>query len=69
MPTCLLAPYGHPDAGGYWEQHCEKILLKEGFTPIPNWPSCFFHPKLKLMLCVYVDDFKMAGPKENLKKG
>ena len=25
-PVCRLkrALYGHPDAGGYWEQHCEK---------------------------------------------
>ena len=26
------------------------------------------HPKLGVMLVVYVDDFKMAGPKENLSK-
>ena len=28
-PVCplLLALYGHPDAGGYWEEHCEKHVL------------------------------------------
>ena len=27
------------------------------------------HPDLDLLLVVYVDDFKMAGPKDNLAKG
>ena len=32
-PVCplLLALYGHPGAGGYWEQHCESHLLSCGF--------------------------------------
>ena len=29
----------------------------------------FSHPKLKLILSVYVDDFKLAGVRENIKKG
>jgi hypothetical protein len=29
----------------------------------------FWHDKLKLFLAVYVDDFKMSGPKGNLAKG
>ena len=29
----------------------------------------FWHEELKLLLMVYVDDFKMSGPKENLEKG
>ena len=33
------------------------------------WPSMFWHPELKLLLGVYVDDFKMAGAKENMDKG
>ena len=41
-----------------------------GFVPIgPEWPSCYFNAKLKLLLVVYVDDFKMSGTKENLAKG
>jgi hypothetical protein len=28
-----------------------------------------FHPELKLLLVVYVDGFKMSGPKENMSKG
>ena len=64
-----MALYGHPDAGGFWEQHCEAHVLSKGFTPIPSWRSCYFHRELKLFLIVYVDDFKMSGPEENLKKG
>ena len=66
-PVCplVLALYGHPDAGSYWEQHCEKALLSLGYTPIEGWRSCFFHKGLNLFLVVYVDDMKMAGPKQN----
>ena len=57
-PVCLLhrALYGHPDAGTYWEQHAEEHLGKVGFVPIQDWKSCFRHPRLNLMLIVYVDD-------------
>ena len=61
--------YGHPDAGTDWEQHAEKRLSSGDFIPIPDWKSCFRHPRLDLMLIVYVDDFKLAGPKRNLKEG
>jgi len=59
----ILTPRGH------WEAHCEKHLLSEGWKPIENWRSCYFHPKLKLLLNVYVDDFKMSGPAANMKEG
>ncbi|CAE7775567.1 unnamed protein product [Symbiodinium sp. CCMP2592] len=65
----VLALYGHPDAGGFWEQHCEKALRSVGFEQCPDWKSVFRHPKLNLMLVVYVDDFKLSGPKANLAKG
>ena len=72
-PVVLLriALYGHPDSGGLWEQFCEAMLKLVGFVmPDPEgWPSVFFHPELKLLLVVYVDDFKMSGPKENMSKG
>ena len=29
----------------------------------------FWHPKLKLLLGVYVDDFKMSGPSSNIDEG
>ena len=72
-PVVLLriALYGHPDSGGLWEIHCERMLVAVGFImPDPEgWPSVFFHPELKLLLVVYVDDFKMSGPKESMSKG
>ena len=64
-----LALYGHPDAGGFWEKHCEKAVTEVGFEFLSDWPSVFFHKELKLMLVIYVDDFKLAGPKENLAIG
>ena len=33
------------------------------------WPSVFYHSGLGLLLAVCVDDFKMAGPEKNLRKG
>ncbi len=64
------ALYGHPDAGTFWEEHCDKGVKAVGFEPVGNeWPSVYVHRALKLLLVVYVDDFKMAGPKKNLKQG
>ncbi len=60
-----LALYGHPDAGGYWGEHCNKHLAKAGSQPVPDWRSTSSRPKLKLLLMVYVDVFKMSGPKQN----
>ena len=56
------ALYGHPDSGGYWERHCEEHLLDCGFTKVPEWQSCYWHPKYRTYLVVYVDDFLMPGP-------
>ena len=72
-PACRLriALYGHPDSGGLWEQRCADMLVAVGFAiPDPEgWPSVFFHANLRLLLIVYVDDFKMSGPKDSLQKG
>ena len=40
-----------------------------GWILIPEHPSKFWHPKRYLLLAVYVDDFLMSGPEENLAKG
>ena len=60
----VLALYGHPDSGGLWEKHLEDALSKQGFVRVlPEiWTSIFHHPELDLLLVVYVDDFKLAGP-------
>ena len=69
-PVCplILSLYGHPDAGGYWEKHCEDNVRQIGFLPITDWRSCFWNENLKVMLVIYVDDFKMSGPIYGLKK-
>ena len=66
-----IALYGHPDSGGLWEKHCEAMLNLVGFRPLhPDcWSSMFWHDELRLLLAVYVDDFKMAGPAESIDKG
>ena len=53
-----------------WEQHCHEGVTKVGFVPVgTGWPSLYFHHGMKLLLVVYVDDLKLAGPKCNLAKG
>ena len=60
-----------------WAFACRRLLgeaLRDareevGFEHVTDWRSCFWHPKLELFLVVYVDDFKLAGPKERLNEG
>jgi hypothetical protein len=64
------ALYGHPDAGIMWEQHCDTHVREAGFMPVgEEWPSMYFHKEMKLLLVIYVDDLKLAGPSQNLTKG
>ena len=71
MVPMVLALYGRPDSGGIWEQHLNASLAKKRWRQIllEMWQSIFRHDGLDLILVVYVDDFKMAGPKNNLAKG
>ena len=66
----VLALYGHPDSGGIWENHLNSRIGKEGWKQIlPDvWQSIFYHAEYNCMLVVYVDDFKLAGPTENMEK-
>ena len=66
MPL-VLALYGHPDAGGYWEEKCEESVTQCGWEKVEDWPSVFWHPKCKAMLVIYVDDFKLAAHKKDIK--
>ena len=51
------------------EQHCDRIVKKAGFEPLPpEWPSCYFNKTLKMFLIIYVDDFKMAGKECNFAR-
>ncbi len=66
----ILALYGHPDSPTFWELHCAEKADSKGFEAVgPEWPSAVCHAELKLLLSIYLDDFKMSGPKENLAKG
>ncbi len=66
----VKALYGHPDSGPFWEEHCDIRVRAQGFVAMGvTWPSTYFHPELKLFLVIYVDDFKLSGPKANLEKG
>ena len=63
----IQALYGHPDSGTFWEKHADKRLLELGFIPAAeSWPSCYLHEDLDLFLVLYVDDFLMSGPEENM---
>ena len=62
------ALYGHPDSGTMWEKDCDKHVRSVGFVPAgPEWPSVCFNTTPEILLAIYVDDFKLAGPKGNLK--
>ena len=65
-----FAVYGHPDSGGIWERHCAKQLESVGWKQVlPEiCQSIYYHAESDLLLVIYVDDFKMAGPKANMKK-
>ena len=62
------ALYGHPDAGGMWEKHAESIVFELGYQKIDGWDSCYFDPVRGLLLSVYVDDFKLAGPAKYMQE-
>ena len=66
----VLALYGHPESGGHWEAHANAILLKENWTPVSvdAFRSVYYHKALKCILILYVDDFRIAGPIENMTK-
>ena len=70
-PVCplVLALYGHPDSGTDWERHAHEHVTSVGFEPVDNWSSCYWHPEHELFLVIYVDDFKMSGPKDKLQIG
>ena len=37
-------------------------VLSLGYESIEEWPSVFWHPQRRMLLVVYVDDFKLSGP-------
>ena len=74
--TCHLfrlerALYGHTHthSGVFRQRYCHKQCLKAGFELLSeNWPGVYWNPDSKLMLDVYVDDMKLAGPTHEMEK-
>ena len=57
-----MAVYGNPDAGGIWEKHVDAKVKKFGFDRASEaWNGCYWNPKLRCLLVVYVDDLT-RGP-------
>ena len=70
-PVCplILALYGHPLSGTYWEKYYDEIVTQKcGFEKVVGWECLYVHRALKVFLSVYVDDFKLAGETKNLSK-
>ena len=65
-PVVLLlrALYGHPEAGGLWEQHLKVVLRSLGGEEIQEYPGNFWFPTQRLLLSTYVDDLTLSGPQE-----
>ena len=68
-PVCPLTQnlYGHPLAGLLWDKGSQERIINAGFEKIKGWESLYVHQEKRMFLSVYVDDFHMAGPKENMK--
>ena len=67
-PVCVLVRnlYGHPLAGNYWQNYCEEQVAKAGFERVHDaWPSFYKHKLKQCYLIIYVDDFRMAGRKDD----
>ena len=65
-----MALCGHTDSVTMWELKCDEDVKSVGFRPLgAEWPSVYFHSELSLLLVIYVDDFKLAGPDKNIAKG
>ena len=67
-PVCplVLALYGHPLSGTFWENYYSQKAINCGFQGIHGWECLYFHRGLKVVLSVYVDDFKLSGLTRNL---
>ena len=67
-PVALLvrALYGHPDAGGLWEEHLKSVLKTIGGYEVHEYPGNFYFKETGLLLSTYVDDLTLSGPLSNI---
>ena len=70
MVPLVVALRGQPDSGGIWENNLNSRIGKEGWEQILRdvWQTILYHAEYNCMLVVYVDDFKLTGPTENMDK-
>ena len=61
------ALYGHPDAGGLWEEHLKKVLKSLGGSEVHEYPGNFYFKDTGLLLSTNVDDLILSGPSEQHK--
>jgi hypothetical protein len=58
----ILAIYGHADAGGFWEEHCDEQLMPIRYIKsAEERPGVYWHEETKSLTIVYVDDFKLSA--------
>ena len=65
MLTCI---YGHPLSGSFFIEGVLQLLLANGYRPIGKVGSRALLIKDNLIVCVYVDDIKAAGPQDELNE-
>jgi hypothetical protein len=59
--------YGHKHSGVFWQQYCREQVEKANFVMISeNWLCVFSNYKTSMLLVVYVDDMKLAGPADKM---
>ena len=59
--------YGHSLAGLLWETQFGDILQQYGWEKVSNCEClCVHREKRVILICVYVDDIKLAGKKQNI---
>ena len=72
LPVVRLerALHGHKHSGNFWEEFCREKCKLAGFEPVgEEWPGVFWDDDNRLLLVVYVDDMKLAGPRDALAGG
>ena len=60
--------YGHLLAGQLWEREFVKVLLGHGWEKFQIGNAFIVNREKGLLLSVYVDDFKLAGKKQNIDR-
>ena len=62
----MKALYGHPHAGDFWHDRFQAELITLEFKTIDGWPSVYVREldnNDRIIICVYVDDLAILGPK------